>query len=346
MEDRECTGIPRRAIPFPVGPVLLILCLVPAALLRAEIEGEYFFETLADGTPRFTQVLRWEPDPNVLYYELTLQTAAGEEISFSRTEEPAFMMNLSPGEYRYRIVLYNLLRKPEIELPWREFIVLEAEIPRVRSHTPDSWFIEDGPPLVTVSGTDLMPGAVVRLVKNGDPEEAYSGTELERGGTSSVRAKIASDALTAGEYDIVLTNPGGLFSAVEKALFVRHKLPAPSGLVPAGGTVFGPPELRELQALRFSWAAVPEATHYVFRLYRGPSPEPMIVEDLDSVCEWTLGDLSILDRGNFRWTVEAVARIGERVTIPPAEAAEAVFIIDLPQILAPPLQQGDIFYGR
>ena len=337
--------VPKRTVPLRIGPILLLLWLVPVSFLRADIEGEYHLEFLADGTPRFTQVLRWEPDPNVLYYELTLETAAGERISFSRVEEPVLRVNLKPGEYRYRITAYNLLRQPELVLPWREFIVLEAVTPRVWSHAPQTWFIEDGPPIVTVFGTELMPGAVVALVKNGEPDERYPGSELERSGTSSVRAEIGTDVLPVGVYDITLTNPGGVFSAVERALTVRRKLPAPSELEPARGTVYGPQELKELQTLRFAWAPVPEATHYTIRLYRGPSSEPFVVEQLDSVCEWTLEDLSILDRGNFRWTVEATARSGERVTIPPAEAAESVFIIDLPQILAPPLQLGDVFYG-
>ena len=256
------------------------------------------------------------------------------------------MVNLSPGEYRYRIVFYNLLRKPEITLDWQSFTVRKAEIPRISTHAPDGWFLEDGPPLVTVEGSELMTGAAVSLVKNDAPDKGHAGTELERKGTSSVLMEFPSDTLTTGVYDIVFTNPGGLSSAAAGAIRLRHKLPAPSGLLPEEGIVFGPAELKGMRAIRFSWDAVPEATHYTFRLFRGAEPEPMIGKDFLPACEWTLDDLSLLDRGEFRWTVEAVAWGGDRVTIPPAGAAEAVFSINLPQILAPALKPGDVFYGR
>lgn|GEM_PF-3884436 len=75
-------------------------------------EGEYYHEILPDRTVRFTQVLRWDGDPNVFAYEVTVETEAGELVSTWRTEEPVLRINLVPGQYRCCVVLYNLLGKP------------------------------------------------------------------------------------------------------------------------------------------------------------------------------------------------------------------------------------------
>jgi len=155
-EDKR--GFPqRRAIRF------LALIFLLASRPAAEEAGEYLLDFLPDGSPHYTQVLRWDADPNVLYFEVTLQTGAGEDISVSKVAEPRLELNLSPGEYRYRIVLYNILRKPELELPWQEFSVLKAEFPRVARHEPKLWFVEDREASLTLWGKDLIPGARVVL---------------------------------------------------------------------------------------------------------------------------------------------------------------------------------------
>ncbi len=378
--------------------MLIIVLFISASappLPAQEIQhkpGDYFFELLPDGTPRFTQVLHWEADPNVFYYEVTLQTAAGEEISVSRTEEARFGFSLKPGDYRYRIVFYNLLRQPELELQWQEFSILKAEIPRIDRHGPNVWFLENRGPVVTVSGQDLIPGATIKLTREGGIDTtlnpvnnpaagssqtsaapahpSFQGSEVERTGTSTVTVKFPHQSLTPGIYTLEWVNPGGLTSTLTKALLVRHMLPPPEKLDPAPGVVFGPKELRGMDFLRFTWKEVPEATHYSFVLYdilvpgsmdapfdgpsagsgngpiEGPIMEPLVREQLSAECSWTLEDLSLLDRGRFRWTVKAVAKNGAEVVIPAAKAAEADFTIDLPRIRVPEMKSGAVFYGR
>jgi hypothetical protein len=341
---------PRRAI----GLIALLLCL--ASQPAAEEAGEYRLEFLSDGSPRYTQVLRWESDPYVLFYVVTLQTAAGEKLSEFKAAESALSLSLGPGEYRYRITAYNALRKPEIEFPWREFSVLKAELPRVVRYEPKIIYIEDATASLTLWGEYLAPGARVAL-QGGDPSiPSFEGKETAREGTSDgasadrmseVRFSFPAGSLPPGEYSLMFTNPGGLSTEVRAALVVRHKLGEPRSLEPATGSVFGPTELRGLKAIGFSWDGVKEAVRYVFSLYPRGEPDRPVRRLVIPGTSYLLDDLTVLDRGDFRWSVEAQGIDTEGKLIPAVGAAVADFRIDLPHTAYPDLSAtGDTFYGR
>ena len=187
--------------------------------------GEYSFENAPDGTPTFTQVLRWSADPNVRSYEVALETAAGEPVLDTRLEEPILRLHLGPGAYRFRIVLYNLLGKPEMELPWRTFTVLMAKQPQVTGVSPKELNLEDVNLKVTMSGHDLERGAKVSLTKADQPTESIAGTIRECNGTSSLRVEFPAWRLAPGRYSVVITNPGGLWIELPEALVVRYQVP-------------------------------------------------------------------------------------------------------------------------
>ncbi len=206
---------------------LAALALFLAACPRpsAEEAGEYSFEIQPDGTPRFTQVLRWNADPNVLSYEVTVQTAAGEEVSVTTLKQPVLTLHLPPGAYRYRIVLCNLLGKPELELPWKTITVLKAEIPTVADVTPTAWFLDDLKPEISIKGENLMPGAAITLESETSNAPPISGAELGREGTSVVRVAFPAREITVGRYTLVVTDPGGVSHKVPGALAVRYQRP-------------------------------------------------------------------------------------------------------------------------
>lgn len=307
-------------------------------------------------------MLRWESDPNVLFYVVTLQTAAGEKLSEFKVTESALSLNLGPGEYRYRITAYNALRKPEIEFPWQGFSVLKAELPRVVRYEPKIIYVEDAVASLTLWGEYLVPGARVAL-RSGDPSiPPAEGKETGREGMSAdrtsedrtsadrmseVRFSIPAESLPPGVYSLTLTNPGGLSTEVSAALVVRHKLGEPTSLSPAAGSVFGPAELRGLKAIGFSWEGVREAVRYVFSLYPSGEADRPVRRVVIPGTSYLLDDLTILDRGDFRWSVEAQGIDTEGKLIPAVRAAVADFRIDLPHTASPDLSAtGDTFYGR
>ncbi len=189
------------------------------------VMGEFSFEFMPDGTPKFTQVLRWEGDPNVLFYELILQKETGEDVSSFRIEEPRLELNLVPGGYRYKLVLFNFLGKPEIDLPWQRFTVLKAETPRVTTVFPKAWYLEDLKSRLTIAGKDLDPDATIVLKHSDGDETPLVGTVTKQNGTTKMRVEFPEECVTTGHYTLELTNPGGLSRIVPLVLPVRTERP-------------------------------------------------------------------------------------------------------------------------
>jgi hypothetical protein len=209
------------------------LLLAGFARLPGETIGMYSCEIQADGTPRFTQMLRWAADPNVLCYDVTVQTISGVEVLATSVNEPALALHLAPGQYRYRIVLCNLLGKPEMELPWKTITVLKAEIPRIADLSPRVWFLDDLKPEVSIKGTNLMPGATIALQREGSATVPVHGRELGRVGSRELRVAFPVTGIVAGRYALVVTDPGGLSHTVSNALTVGFQKPL--SLVFSGG---------------------------------------------------------------------------------------------------------------
>jgi hypothetical protein len=323
--------------------LVFVLLFQAAPRLGAERTGEYTIDYLSDGSPRFSQVLRWDADPNVLYYEVSLQTGAG--VSVLKVTEPELRLSLGPGDYRYRIVLYNLLRKPEIELPWQDFSVLKAEMPRIARCTPKTLFLEDPEARLTLWGEDLVPGARVLMRHEGPEGGSVPASVVEGNEASTIGLAFPLQSMAAGSYSIELTNPGGLSARLSGAVLLRHKLPEPASLLPVKGSVFGPKDLRGMRSIGFSWEPVPEASQYLFRLRAAGNPERVVCEKLLTESAYSFDELSVLDRGEFRWSVEPRGIDGDGSPIPAIRPAEAGFRIDLPPIAAPTVSSGDVFYG-
>ena len=217
-----------------VAAIAALLALLAGACACAQELGEFSLEMLPDGTPRFTQVLRWTPDPDVLSYEVSVETAAGEKVGTWTLEEPVLKLNLTPGAYRYHVVLYNLLGKPEVELPWRSIDVRKAEAPHLSGALPKVWFIDDLKAELTLSGENLVPGATVELrPTTGAP---VAGTELEREAATSLRVGFPEKEVKPGDYTVAVVNPGGLTAVLPGALTVRYERPV--DVLLAGG--YGP----------------------------------------------------------------------------------------------------------
>ena len=109
-------------------------------------------------------------------------------------------------------------------------------------------------------------------------------------------------------------------------------LPAPQELLPAGGTRFGVEQLKVQRSIDFGWAAVAEADGYIITLYeQADGRRRQIMQTAPQKgTEWTLGDLSVLERGVIAWQVEAV-KLGRNSSIAQHGApAESTFVIDIP----------------
>ncbi|HEY9594031.1 MAG TPA: hypothetical protein VHE79_06115, partial [Spirochaetia bacterium] len=138
-------------------------------------------------------------------------------------------------------------------------------------------------------------------------------------------------------------------SAVETRRFTIlpiPPLPAPTRLSPGPGHRFEPGELRNLSTIDFSWAVVPDATRYVFTLYRGEDAIPLVSAVSPGRAGYSFEDFTRLGNGDYRWTVTAQAFDGQGALEQDGTAAESRFSIDVPALRTPALTGKETFYGR
>jgi hypothetical protein len=107
-------------------------------------------------------------------------------------------------------------------------------------------------------------------------------------------------------------------------------LPAPGNRRPVNGQRIGVEELKAQRTIVFSWSAVQGANAYIVTLYQAGSRRRITGSNQPvSRTNWTLDNLSVLDRGNFIWQVEAVNTAGGNID-QRGRPGENSFIIDIP----------------
>ncbi|MDR1072562.1 MAG: hypothetical protein LBL45_02660 [Treponema sp.] len=162
---------------------------------------------------RFMQILGWEEQENVLYYEVEIEKRSGElweGVIREKTERTLFEVSLAPGMYRYRVRPYDFLEKPGQAAAWDQFEILEAKQPEMFRFSPDSFYMdEDVVWNIDIFGRNLANGIGVYLQgqqgKRIIPMMARAEQQEDR-----VRLGFNYTQLDIGVYTIHVTNPGGL----------------------------------------------------------------------------------------------------------------------------------------
>jgi hypothetical protein len=222
----------RRALSFIL---LLLFFLLPGFLPGQEPED-------AEGEEQFIQRLVWEKTEHTYRYEITveMENGSGEYAEIHRESriENFIELSLSPGLYRYRIEVYNLLNRSAGFSEWIPFRVLPALQPELWSFSQE--FLSGPQMAITLYGKNLVEGAELYLqpLKTGEP---LTPLELLLSG-ERVRLVFDQNALTPGRYRVYVRNPGGLESSLDITVEAPPPLAAgeDGGASPAGPTTVPP----------------------------------------------------------------------------------------------------------
>ena len=121
-------------------------------------------------------------------------------------------------------------------------------------------------------------------------------------------------------------------AAVEPAPLPPPLLSAPGNRRPPSNHIISIEEIRNKRSIDFSWSPVPDATEYIFTIYQqtGDVRREVIQTTVVNRNSWTLNNISMLDRGNFIWQVEAVSRGRDNTIERRGNIEENTFIVDIP----------------
>lgn len=229
-------------------PLAVFLCLVCNARLLPQATGAIsndkgHSKTDEERVEEQWQTLEWTADDSVLFYEVIVEerekksgkfiervrrTVAGEEHSVKM--DPL----LPSGEYRYKVIAYNLLNLKSYESDWASFSITAAKQPAIRNVS-----IAGG--VITITGKNLFP--------DGDEENTLDAThyELINQNTGKSYPLKAADAdgqtarldassfgeLDAGTYRVLATDSSGLASKENSGTFTIKEAKKPKASIAA-----------------------------------------------------------------------------------------------------------------
>jgi hypothetical protein len=138
-------------------------------------------------------------------------------------------------------------------------------------------------------------------------------------------------------------------SAKERYRFdIQAIPPLPKALLvnPPGGFEFGPAELRARRSIVFAWQPVEGATHYALVVYVPGRETPIVAAEKLKATTYSIDDLSVLDKGDYGWSVEASAYDASGELEQPGLDSRSTFSIRLPAVQKAKPKADSRYYGR
>jgi len=167
--------------------------------------------------PRFIQRLAWSGGAYALHCEIIIEKEEGSGyVSYLRnfTKENHFDISLPPGNYRFRVIPYDVLDKPSAGTGWENFKVYNAIKPELYKPEELDYFNDKQGSKFEFSGNNIEPEAKIYFVNSSG--ERIEPVEIIRSWDgSSVRLVFDKGQLTDGEYDVLVVNPGGLETSID-----------------------------------------------------------------------------------------------------------------------------------
>ena len=191
----------------------------------------------------YSSPVEWEPsfrlsetENNLLFYQRlvweTAQYAVSYHIILERKRETldtyvevlrrnvtdSFLdISIPSGEYRFRVLSFNILGLLDSESDWEYFVVLQALQPSIVEFTPQAFYFDRlTPRIITMTGENLLLDSEIYLESLTTLDEfgeplIIRPQEIHRNELGeNARLIFAEEDLAIGKYEIVVKNPGGL----------------------------------------------------------------------------------------------------------------------------------------
>jgi len=196
--------------------ILTALFLSGLSVLQAQTAG-YFLDPDSE-EPRFIQRLAWSGGTYSLHCEVIIEKEEeiGEYVDYiSKFTNGNYLdISLPPGNYRFRVIPYDILGRPSTETQWASFMVFNAVKPELYQPGKDLDYYNDKQgSKFEFNGKNIEQSAKVYFV-NSDGERIVPVEIIVNYDGSSVRVIFDKGQLVDGEYEVFVVNPGGLETSV------------------------------------------------------------------------------------------------------------------------------------
>ena len=190
---------------------------------------DYWYEE-RNGMVVFMQVLRWESVQYSAGYLLVMESknAAGTWVSFyqTKTEKNYAVVSLPPGEYRYKITVFDILGKAAAQSDWYTITVQEAVQPVLGEISPSIIYLEErNTGTVTIEAIAVMDSTKLELRSLTKPGLVYPVTDFSVDyKKQTLKFQIPLSTIESGSYVLYAENPGGLYNT-SGTMIIKFKKP-------------------------------------------------------------------------------------------------------------------------
>ncbi len=163
----------------------------------------------------FSQELKWQSDNNAMEFRVEIKNMADGSNEFFTTSKNSITVNLSAGDYEYRVYAYDFLGRESSVSEWRKFKVLKAMVPSVSVPKIVETNEKKSQIEVPVEISNIEQESKVELI-NEETKEVVKGsfeTIVEEGKT--VAASVIFPNIDEGDWKLRVTNPSGLSTESE-----------------------------------------------------------------------------------------------------------------------------------
>jgi hypothetical protein len=203
----------------PLFFLLGMILLLPLHSQELRDQGRTFVVQTETGA-RIMQRLSWPGDENASQYEAVVEVReqnAWRQVYRQVTRNTRIEIALGPGQYRYRVLYYNLLYRVEHTTNWASFSIVPAVAPTINSYNPEGFYLLEDPRTdIIIDGDNIFEETEIYLepIEEGK-ERIVPGEIIIQGEGKRVRLVFNKEDVQPGDYRLRLVNPGGLAAVVD-----------------------------------------------------------------------------------------------------------------------------------
>lgn len=195
--------------------VLLILLFTNVLAFTQEAENQ---------EKKLSQKIEWEADPYASEYRIEVRDSKKEIIVEQKTKRTNLTLNLTAGNYSYRIHAYDLFGRSASSTEWIPLKIEKAIRPRVLKFVDESISLRKGTPLtIRVLAKGILSSSKIEII--GNDGKVYAGRILTIDELEEKDFKVSelkddkeyvyhlffnSTNISEGKYKLSVKNSGGL----------------------------------------------------------------------------------------------------------------------------------------
>ena len=189
---------------------LVFSLFVPKGLFPQALESSVS-ETKASDSQKYIQRIEWEGDENAWQYgiEIISEDASVEPLTLT-TEATFVTFTLPPGNYKYRISVYDLFGHIAVQSKWCVFTITKA-VPIIGDMEENITVKKTNKVEIPVQLENVSDASKIVMINSETNEEVVAEFEVETDKDTGINIvdKLIVPKLPEGNWTVKVTNPGG-----------------------------------------------------------------------------------------------------------------------------------------